>query len=77
MSKEKYYIRIGHKDSQDWGGYIEATSRKDLKEKVLDQIENLWPLNSTPEGAEAYRNRFRGKPLFACKLGEKEFTELL
>lgn len=74
----KYYVRIGHKDSQDWGGSIEAPSKAKLKEKVLDQIENLYPLNASPEGAEAYRNRFRGKPIFAHEVGsgKKEYEEI-
>ena len=75
---EKYNIKIGScdKDVQTFGGPIEANGLTDLKNKVLDQIENLYPLNATPEGAEEYRNRFRGKPIFACKRYEKEYIQI-
>ncbi len=74
---EKYYVKIGSKDGPDWGEY-KATSKKALKEIVLNQIENLYPLNASPEGAEAYRNRFRGQPIFARKAYiDKEYEELV
>ena len=75
---EKYWIKIGSPDPQvqTFGGEYKARSTKQLKEMILDQIENLWPINSSKEGAEEYRNRFRGKKIFAIKQGEKEYKEI-
>lgn len=75
---EKYSVKIGSLEAQQWGGIIEAKSRKDLKEKVLNQIENLHPLNSSDSGREEYRNRFRGKTLYAkVAYTNAEYTELI
>jgi hypothetical protein len=75
---EKYQVKIGSIEAQQWGSNIEAKSFKDLKAKVLDQIENLNPLNSSESGREEYRNRFRNKPIFAKVLYTKtEFKELV
>lgn len=75
---EKYSVKIGSIEAQQWGGLIEAKSRKNLKEKVLNQIENLNPLNSSESGREEYRNRFRGKTLYAkVAYTNTEYTELI
>ena len=75
---KKYSVKIGSLASDQWGGLIEAKSFKDLKAKVLDQIENLHPLNSSESGREEYRNRFRGKPIFAREVySGKEYQELV
>ena len=71
---EKYTVKIGSLEAQQWGGNIEAKSFKDLKAKVLDQIENLHPINSSESGREEYRNRFRGKAIFAKVAYTKDET---
>jgi hypothetical protein len=61
----KYTVKIGDVNSPVWGPPIEAKGFKEVKTIILDQIETLDPLNSSDEGREAYRNRFRGQPIFA------------
>lgn len=67
----KYLVKIGSLDHRGFGGYTEAKSFEDLKNKILLQIENLHPLNASPEGAIAYRERFQNKPIFAKELYSK------
>ncbi|MCC6818587.1 MAG: hypothetical protein IT245_06840 [Bacteroidia bacterium] len=68
----KYDVRIGSKDGPSFGT-ITANGFKDLYNKVTNQIENLHPLNSSEEGREIYRNRFRNKPIYVKEQGAKEY----
>jgi len=68
-------VRIGSAVGVYWGQYEVKTTDK-LKEIVKDSIEVLHPLNSSDEGAELYRQRFRGQPIFIKKPSEKEFKLL-
>lgn len=69
---DKYEIRIGSEVGVYFGTFI-SKSKNELLEKVAEMIENLHPINSTEQGAELYRQRFRGKPVFARKQHEKDF----
>lgn len=70
----KCEVKIGTIQHQGWGTY-EGVNEIEIAAKVRNQIEQLAPLNSTPEGAEAYRNRFRGKPILLRVQGAKDFKE--
>ncbi len=67
---ETYNIRIG-----DPGCNIlwteNATSLPDLLDKTNKRIAGLAPLNSSVEGAKAYRARFEKKNLYTNVKGEK------
>lgn len=70
----KCEVRIGSTQHQGWGTF-EGKNKADIVAKVKDQIENLEPINSSPEGREEYRNRFRGKRIYLRPEGEKDFEE--
>ena len=72
---EKYQVRIGSEIGVYFGDYTVKTTEK-LKNLVAEQIEALRPLNSSDEGAELYRQRFRGKPLYIKLHHEKEYKLL-
>lgn len=72
---EKYQVRIGSEIGPYFGDYTVKTT-KELKNLVAEQIEVLHPLNSSDEGAELYRQRFRGKPLYIKQVHEKEYKLL-
>jgi hypothetical protein len=68
----KCSVRIGN---TYWGEYGYQSFEK-LKKQIADSIENLHPLNSSDEGAEEYRKRFRGKPIFIKHSEDKDYYEL-
>jgi hypothetical protein len=68
----KYEVKIG---AVRFGRY-EVNSLRHLKIKVLSDIENLHPLNSSPEGREEYKNRFRGKEIHYKEPHEKDWNLL-
>lgn len=59
-----YHIFIGSINGPYWGKR-DAINQMEAVKAVKEQIENLDPLNSSPEGREAYRNRFRGQEIIA------------
>jgi len=69
---KKYYITFSHPFGHAWN--TEAKNDSHLLEVVRKEIEGLHPLNSSDEGAEEYRKRFRNKLLFAKEIGkDKEY----
>jgi hypothetical protein len=72
MIKKKAYIKIG---GVSWGSF-HYTTIENLKEQIKQSIEVLHPLNSSEEGAEAYRERFRHQDLFIRHDGEKDYQPL-
>jgi len=68
----KFEVKIGTVQHRGWGMY-EGNNAIEVANNVKNQIENLAPLNSTPEGAEAYRNRFRGLPILIRESHSKEW----
>ncbi len=71
----KYQVRIGSAIGPYWRDYTVKTT-DELKEKVTESIECLHPINSSEEGAELYRQRFRGEPLYIKEPHEKEYRLL-
>lgn len=69
-------VRIGSAVGVYWGVYTYKNS-DDLKKQVAESIEKLHPLNSSDEGAEEYRKRFRHEPIFISKGSEKDYIELI
>lgn len=65
MRKSWYYVYVGGL----WFFKRNSSSAAKAVEETADQIENLDPLNSSAEGREAYRNRFRNKKIEAFKVG--------
>lgn len=72
---ETYQVKIGSANGVYWGEYT-AKSHSQLKEDVKASIEVLHPLNSSDDGAEAYRERFRGQPIFIKTRNEKDYKLL-
>lgn len=72
MIKKKAYIKIG---GVHWGDF-QYTTLENLKQQIHDSVEALHPLNSSEEGAEAYRERFRHQQLFIRHDGEKDYQPL-
>jgi hypothetical protein len=72
MIKKKANIKIG---GVHWSSF-QYTTLENLKAQIKQSIEDLHPLNSSEEGAEAYRNRFRGQPCFYRHDGEKDYQPL-
>jgi len=52
---------------------IKTQNYSTLKKEVAERIEKFQPLNSSEEGAEAYRNRFRNQPFLAKLSAEKDY----
>jgi hypothetical protein len=71
----KYQVRIGSEIGPYWGEFT-VKSTQVLKERVAENIEALHPLNSSDEGAELYRQRFRGKPIYIKKPEDKDYQLL-
>lgn len=68
-----YHVKVGAVD------FVDRTVKnlKELHEQVREQIEQLHPLNSSEEGREIYRNRFRNQPIFHREKNSKNwFNEL-
>ena len=66
---QKYQIKIGQ---ISW--FENAKGLQDLKEKVSKTIKAFHPLNSSEEGAEEYRKRFRDKPFYYKLPTQKDFV---
>ncbi len=73
---KKYTVRIGSAVGVYWGEYTVKTTAE-IKQEVDKSIELLHPLNSSEEGAEDYRQRFRGQPIFIKEQHEKEYQKLI
>jgi len=71
---KEYNIYLGSENSRFWGKFF-AKSDADLLKQVKASIENLNPINSSEEGAEAYRNRFRGLKVLN-KISKDNFIEI-
>lgn len=69
MKGKKYTVKVGelvwHKEN--------FVNFEKVKEETKQAIENYHPLNSSEEGAEAYRERFRNVPIGIKFEGEKVF----
>lgn len=72
---EIYQVRIGSAIGPYWGEYTVKT-KAEIKQEVDKSIELLHPLNSSDAGAEAYRQRYRGQPIFIKQRHEKEYEKL-
>ena len=55
-----YHVYIG---TISFGNYT-VKNLTELYKQVKEEIEELHPLNSSEEGREIYRNRFRNQPIF-------------
>ncbi len=71
----KYQVIIGSAIGPYFATYTVRTTNE-LKKKVAESIECLHPINSSEEGAELYRQRFRGQPLYIKEPHEKEYRLL-
>ncbi len=56
---DTYHVYVGGK----YFGEIVTRSLKHGEDLIKQRIEELAPLNSSPEGAEKYRDRYRGLPI--------------
>jgi len=75
----EYKIYLGKEHGHFWGTLV-AKNDEDAVSMVKEQIEALHPLNSSDEGAENYRNRFRGQPIWSLTYtneGKKVFKLLI
>lgn len=71
----KYQVRIGSAVGPYFGEHIVKTTQE-LKKRVAKSIELLHPLNSSDEGAELYRQRFRGEPIYFKEPNDKDYQLL-
>ena len=69
-------IVIGSQSGLGFGWSLDIENDADLCKQVASRIEQFRPINSTDEGAEAYRQRFRNQPIFYKeKYSKEEFKQ--
>lgn len=71
----KHTIKFGNENQAtgtEWD--IECKNNNEaMLTETRKRIELLHPLNSSPEGAEEYRNRYRGRYIY-LKVDSKTYT---